>query len=64
MCEGVDEDSRHRAWHVDIRVGMCIILLEFVCVFHCMSNKVGSSLSRKIQLLGIAHPIVGNNFRY
>ena len=32
MCEGVDEDSRHREWHVDIRVGMCIILLECVCL--------------------------------
>ena len=31
MCEGVDGDSRHGAWHVDIRVGMCIILLECVC---------------------------------
>ena len=30
MCEGVDEDSRHGAWHVDVRVGMCIILLECV----------------------------------
>ena len=38
MCEGVSEDSRHGAWHVDIRVGMCIILLECVCVFHCMST--------------------------
>ena len=31
MCEGVGEDSRHGAWHVGIRVGMCIILLECVC---------------------------------
>ena len=31
MCEGVDEDSRHGAWHVDIPIGMCIILLECVC---------------------------------
>ena len=38
MCEGVGEDSRHGAWHVDIRVGMCIILLECVCVCHCMST--------------------------
>ena len=28
MCEGVGEDSRHGAWHVDIHVGMCIFLLE------------------------------------
>ena len=33
MCEGVGNDSRHRAWHVDIRVEMCIILLKCVCVF-------------------------------
>ena len=32
MCEGVDEDSRHGAWHIVIRVGMCIIYLN-VCVF-------------------------------
>ena len=31
MCEGVGEDSRNGVWHVDIRVGMCIILLA--CVF-------------------------------
>ena len=32
VCEGVGEDSRHVAWHVDIRVGMCIFYLN-VCVF-------------------------------
>ena len=32
MCEGVGEDSRHEAWHVDIRVGICIFYLN-VCVF-------------------------------
>ena len=31
MCEGVGEDSRHGARHVDIRVGMCILVLECVC---------------------------------
>ena len=36
MCEGVNEDSRHGACHVDIRVGMCILALECVCVCHCM----------------------------
>ena len=24
MCEGVGEDSRHGAWHVDIYVEMCM----------------------------------------
>ena len=33
MCEGVGKDSRHGVCHVDIRVGMCILLLEYVCVF-------------------------------
>ena len=33
MCEGVGEDSRHGAWHVDIHVEMCIFLLE--CVWMC-----------------------------
>ena len=37
-CERVGEDLRHGAWHVDIRVGMCIILLGCVCVFHYMST--------------------------
>ena len=36
MCEGVDEDSKHGAEHVDIRVGICILVLECVCVCHCM----------------------------
>ena len=30
MCEGVGEDSRHRAWHVDIHVEMCMFYLN-VC---------------------------------
>ena len=31
------------------------------CLFgcHCMSTLVGSNPCRKIQLLGIAHPVVG-----
>ena len=36
MCKGVGENLRHGAWHVDIQVGMCKILLECVCVCHCM----------------------------
>ena len=32
MCEGVGEDSRHGAKHVDIRIGICKILLECVCL--------------------------------
>ena len=30
MCEGVGEDSRHGTGHVDIQLGICIILLEYV----------------------------------
>ena len=30
ICEGVGEDSRHRAWHVDIHVEMSMFLLECV----------------------------------
>ena len=33
MCEGVGEDLRHGAWHVDIHVEMCIFLLG--CVWMC-----------------------------
>ena len=29
MCEGVGEDSRHETGHVDIRVGI-MILIEYV----------------------------------
>ena len=36
ICEGVGKDSRHGARHVDIRVRMCIFLLECVRIFHCM----------------------------
>ena len=36
MCEGVGENLRHGAGHVDIRVSMFILVLECVCVFHCM----------------------------
>ena len=36
MGEGVNEDSRQGAGHVDIRVRMCILVLECVRVFHCM----------------------------
>ena len=63
MCEGVGEDSRHGVGHVDIRVGMCIILLECVCVCHCMCTSVGSSPCKRIHLLGIAHPVVGKYFQ-
>ena len=38
MFEGVSEDSRHGTGHVDIQVGVCIILLECVCGCHCMST--------------------------
>ena len=36
MCEGVGEDSRNEAWHVDIRVRMCILVFECVYGCHCM----------------------------
>ena len=36
MYEEVVEDSRYGACHIDIQVGMCIFLLECVCVYHCM----------------------------
>ena len=36
MCEGVSDDSRHGTGHVNIRVGMCILVLECVCVCHYM----------------------------
>ena len=39
MCEGVDEDSRHRTGHVDIQVGICIILLE--CAWFPLHENLG-----------------------
>ena len=36
MCKEVGEDLRHGEGHVDIRVGMCLLVLECVCVCHCM----------------------------
>ena len=30
ICEGVSEDSRHRARHVDIHVEMSMLLLEWM----------------------------------
>ena len=38
MCEGVGEDLRHGTGHVDIQVGICMILLECLCGYHCMST--------------------------
>ena len=35
MCEGVDEDSRHRIGHVDNQVGSCICLNVFDCHYVC-----------------------------
>ena len=63
MCEGVGEDSKYGAWHVGIRVGMCILILECVYVCHCMCTYVGSSPCRRIHLLGIADPVVGKYFQ-
>ena len=35
ICEGVDEDSRHRIGHVDIRLGSCTCLKVIVCHGMC-----------------------------
>ena len=39
MCERVGEDSRHEMGHVDIQVGIHIILLE--CVWLPMHEHLG-----------------------
>ena len=44
MCKRVHEDSRHETWHVDIRVGMCIFLLECVCVVIACALRWGVAL--------------------
>ena len=49
MCEGVGEDSRHRAWHVDIHVEMCIFLLE--CVWMC-EHGIACALRWGVALVG------------
>ena len=35
MCEGIDEDSRHRIGHVDIQIGSCICLSVIGCHDMC-----------------------------
>ena len=39
MCEGIGEDSRHEMRHVDIQVGIRIILLE--CVWLPLHEHLG-----------------------
>ena len=49
MCEGVDEDSRHGAWHVVIHVEMCMFLLE--CVWMC-EHGIACALRWGVALVG------------
>ena len=65
MCEGVGEDSRHRAWHVVINVEMCMFLLECVWICeHCIACALRWGIPCRIfSLLGIAHPVVGPPFQ-
>ena len=43
-----------------VNIRMIDILACVEClVCHCMNTLVGSNLSRKISLLGIAHPVEG-----
>ena len=48
MCEGVGEDSRHGVWHVNIRVGTCIILLECLCFLLHVHFRWGVALVGKL----------------
>ena len=67
MCGGVGWDSGcgHEESHLmhDIKIiprKNCICMeCEWIFVCHCMCIKVGSNPCRKIQLLGIAYPVVG-----
>ena len=65
MLEGVSEGSRYGSGWVTFSSISCrhfsrdlYVLLECL-MCHCMSTKVESNPSRKIPLLGIAHPIEG-----
>ena len=49
MCEGVREDSRHGAWHVDIHVEICIFLLK--CVWMC-EHGIACALRWGVALVG------------
>ena len=49
MCEGLGEDSRHGAWHVDIHVEMCIFLLK--CVWMC-EHGIACALRWGVALVG------------
>ena len=50
-----------KSFHVEIAVLWNVngCLCAIACAF-----RWGVTLVEKIQLIGIAHPIVGNNFRY
>ena len=61
MCEGVGDDSRHGIGHIDIQVRSCVCLSMIVC--HDMCTWVGSNPSRRLSLLGIAHPVEGLLFQ-
>ena len=63
MCEGVGEDSRHGACHVDIRIGMCKILLECVC-YPLQEHLGGVTHVGKFIYWALLTPWWENNFRY
>ena len=62
MCERVGEDSRYGIGYVDIQVGI-MNSLEWVCLPLHEHLGGGVTQCRKIQLLCIAHPVVGSPFQ-
>ena len=67
MCEGVGEDSRHGAWHVDIHVEMCIFLLQWVlmCVFSiACALRWGVALEGEFLYWALLTPSWENIFKY
>ena len=66
ICEGVGDDSRYGAWHVDNHIDMNVLyecVRMCVSLWHCTCTWVGSSPGRRISLLGVAHPVVEKSFQ-
>ena len=63
MCEGVGEESRHVAGHVDIRVGTYILVLECVCVVAiACALRWGVALVREFIYWALLTPFMGKYF--
>ena len=63
MCEGVGENSRHGG-HVDIRVGMCILVLECYVFVIAYALRWGVALVGEFIYWALLTPSWENIFKY